>query len=436
MKFRSALAVVSLVLSLFTSADHKSINCKACWQPSAEPIAINDAFGVNVHFIDPDPGEIKMIADAGFRWIRTDFKWELTETERGTYDFTSYERLLAALDAHHLRALFILDYGNPLYTQGKSVRTAEAREAFARWAVAAAKHFSGRGIVWELFNEPNVSMFWPPRPNVDEYTALASVVAKAFQRAAPNERLIGPATSGVEFKFLEACFQAGLLTQWSAVSVHPYRQQNPETVASEYALLRETIERYRVSKDRDSEGLAGADRAPQIFSGEWGYSSVWRGMNEQKQAEMLAREFLTNIANGIPLSIWYDWRDDGPDPNEAEHHFGLVRYRSAKNAEPLQPKPAYLAAKTLIDHLHGFTFRERLIVGSDDDYVLALANGDERRYVAWTTSQNPHRVTIPHITGVFNVTRLTGETGGTLAPNTGTLSIDLTTSPLYFSPAR
>ena len=25
------------------------------------------------------------------------------------------------------------------------------------------------------------------------------------------------------------------------------------------------------------------------------------------------------------LSIWYDWRDDGDDPKEAEHRFGIVR---------------------------------------------------------------------------------------------------------------
>src|SRR5437764_3214190 len=102
MKFRSTLAVVSLVLSLFTSTDHRSINCKGCWQPPAEPVAISEAFGVNVHFIDPDPGEVKMIADAGFRFVRTDFIWELTERERGKYDFTSYERLMNALESYHL----------------------------------------------------------------------------------------------------------------------------------------------------------------------------------------------------------------------------------------------------------------------------------------------------------------------------------------------
>ena len=48
-------------------------------------------------------------------------------------------------------------------------------------------------------------------------------------------------------------------------------------------------------------------------------------MSEEKQGALFAREMLTNVANEIPISIWYDWRDDGSDPNEAEHHFGLVR---------------------------------------------------------------------------------------------------------------
>lgn len=436
MKFRSTLAVAALALSLFISADHKSITCLGCWQPLTEPIAISEAFGVNVHFIDPDPAEIKMIADAGFRWVRTDFKWELTELERGKYDFTRYEPLVSELGKQNLRALFILDYGNPLYTPGMSVRTPEAREAFARWAVAAAKHFSGRGIIWEVFNEPNHPIFWPPKPNVDEYTALAAGVAKAFRRDAPNELLIGPATAGIEFNFLESCFAAGLLERWSAVSIHPYRQTNPETVASEYSTLRETIDRYRTPTSRDSRPVVGGRGTLGVISGEWGYSSAWPGMNEKKQAEMLARQFLTNIANGIPLSIWYDWQDDGSDMTEAEHHFGLVRYRSGRSTEPFEAKPAYLAAKTLIANLTGFLFQERLIVGSDDDYVLVFSQGSERRYVAWTTSSNPHRVMIPRVSGLFNVTRLTGESSDTLVPNRGTLSIELTTSPVYLIPAR
>src|SRR5882762_3484114 len=71
--------------------------------------AIPQGLGVNIHFTDPQPGEVKMIADAGFRWVRMDFRWDATERERGRYDFTDYDRLMKALDQYQIRAIFILD---------------------------------------------------------------------------------------------------------------------------------------------------------------------------------------------------------------------------------------------------------------------------------------------------------------------------------------
>src|ERR1043166_6185602 len=111
MKMRFVLAAVSLVLSLAISADNRSIECHGCWESSPDAATVEESLGVNVHFIDPQPGEVKMIAEAGFRWIRTDFIWEVTEREQGRYDFSAYDRLLKQLDDFHIRALFILDYG-------------------------------------------------------------------------------------------------------------------------------------------------------------------------------------------------------------------------------------------------------------------------------------------------------------------------------------
>ena len=183
-----------------------------------------------------------MLAAAGFRWVRMDFIWKLTETAPGKYDFAPYERLMAAVEPYNIRVLFILDYTNPLYDNGDSPRTEEGRQAFARWAAAAAKHFQGRGIMWEMYNEPN-HVFWRPEPNVADYVKLALAVGKAIREAAPGETMIGPAT-GIDFPFLEACFKAGLLEYWSAVSVHPYRQTDPETVAEDYCRLRQLIATY------------------------------------------------------------------------------------------------------------------------------------------------------------------------------------------------
>ena len=384
---------------------------------------VPQGLGVNIHFTDPQPGELEMLARAGFRWVRMDFAWEGSEREKGTYDFRAYERLLAALRKHNLRAVLILDYANRHYDRGLSPASEEGRQAMARWAAAAVRHFRGQGVLWEMYNEPNI-FFWKPKPDVEAYAKLALAVGRAIRQAEPGETYIGPATSEIDFRFLEACFHGGLLEYWSAVSVHPYRQKGPETAAADYARLRRLIDQY-----------APQGKKIPILSAEWGYSSAWKDFDETKQAKMLPRQWLVNLANGVPLSIWYDWHDDGTDPKEPEHHFGTVAHAYHAGREPVyDPKPAYLAAEALTTALGGFQFKRRLAAGGADDYVLVFAKGEEIRLAAWTAAGSPRTITIPAGAGRFRVTSHTGQSLPPLSAGAAGLSIALTDAPLYLAP--
>lgn len=383
------------------------------------PPTVGNGLGVNIHFCDPKPGEMAMLRDAGFKWVRMDFHWGGTEREKGRYDFRAYERLLKSLDAHGMRAMLILDYGNPLYDEGLSPHTEAGRQAFARWAAAAAVHFKGRGILWEMWNEPNIH-FWKPKPNPDDYAKLALEVGKALRQAAPGEPYIGPATSEIDLKFLESCFKAGLLEYWSAVSVHPYRQGGPESAAADYKRLREMIARY-----------APPGREIPILAGEWGYSAAWKNSTEAKQGKMLAREFLTNLSDGIPLTIWYDWHDDGTDTKDPEHHFGTVANRYFSGRDPVyDPKPAYLAAKILSTLLSGCKFEKRM-ASDKDDCVLQFSRKDHSVFVAWTTAKEPRTVAIPFGKGRFLAT---DHLGRALPPAEN--EITLTDAPVYYRVAE
>ena len=301
--------------------------------------------GINIHFIRGHEPDLDLIAAAGIKFVRQDFFWTSTERRKGEYDWSEYDDLLAQLDRRGLRAYFIFDYSHPLYepevtatnpiTGQPEDRTtaspqhAESVQAFANWAAAAAKHFHGRGVIWEIWNEPNIS-FWKPKPDAGQYAALALATCRAVGAADPEATIVAPATSGLPQDFLESVFQSGLLEYLDAVSVHPYRPPSvpPETAASEFQRLRMLIEKYAPAEKKNMP----------ILSGEWGYSSNTKGVSLEQQANFIARQQLSDLLCGVPVSIWYDWKNDGEDAGNAEHNFGTV-------GPDLNPSPPILPSK-------------------------------------------------------------------------------------------
>jgi hypothetical protein len=391
---------------------------------------VPEAVGVNIHFVDPQPGEMKMLVASGVRWVRMDFKWSEIEIVKGQYDFSGWDRLVAVLEPHKIRAIFILDYRNKFYDNSQSPHTDEGIQAFARWTAAGAAHFKGRGILWEMYNEPNGSA-WVPfvRGSTAPYIKLALAASKAIEQAAPGETIIGPALASVDRGWLEFCFKGGLLDYWSGVSVHPYRGTAPEAASGDFQALSTLIAHYSKGKT-----------IPIIIS-ECGYSTnaqgqasavAWGGQTEETQGKFLARQWLSSLASGIPLTIWYDWRDDGPDPNNYEHHMGIVRYPYDGAHDPVYtPKPAYYAAQTLTTVLNGYRFNKRLNVGTSDDYALVFSGGDAVRFVVWTTAPAPHPVAIPARPGRFLVTGHTGEKLPPLTAGKDGLKVLATDAPQY-----
>ena len=343
-------------------------------------LAIPDGFGVNIHFRG-EPEDLEMIRDGGFRFIRMDLSWSGVERQKGAYDFgkIGYDALTEGCTKRGIRILYILDYSNNLYEAERSVRTETGRKAFAAFSEAAAKRYSGKGILWEIWNEPNIEQFWTPQPSADDYCKLVELTAPLLRKADPSGLVVAPATSGIPFDWLEDCFKRGLLKWIDVLSVHPYRSQPPETVIKDYARLRDLIKRY-----------APDNKPIPIISGEWGYSNInWnrKRLSEETQAQYLVREFLINLYQKIPVSIWYDWKNDGTNPDEREHHFGTVMH-------DLKPKAAYLAAKTLSNALAGYSIDGKLDLGDDRDFALKLTRGESRAIAFWTTGDK-HRIKLP-----------------------------------------
>ncbi len=359
---KCVLLLAMLPISSATAQGHPLLQMKP----------VPDGVGVNIHFYEGNANDLFMLEESGLGIIRMDISWAGAEKEAGKYDFSHYDRLVADMEARNIRVLFIIDYGNPLYDDGLAPHTDDGRAAYARFCSALAAHFADKPILWELWNEPNIS-FWKPEPNVADYLAWCKAVVPPIREAAPNACIIGPGTSGFPMEFLEDCFKGGYLQLVDGISVHPYRgsQQGPETARRDYERLAAMITRCAAEQ--------GIGKQFPILSGEWGYTTT--DISRELQGKFLPRQWLSNLSYGIPVSIWYDWHDDGKDPEEREHNFGTVTW-------DYKMKPSYIAMRALISELDGFMPAGLLPGEKDTDFIALFRKGTACKLAIWTTGES------------------------------------------------
>ena len=179
----------------------------ACWAPGADrPTLACRRWGINVHFTSASAATMSALANAS-RVVRMDLRWGWTEPQRGVYDWSRYDEWLKLLAARDLMPYLILDGANPAVNPpspgcpaGCAPADDATRDRWVAWAVAAMRHFAGRGVVWELMNEPNLRS-WTPTPNGTAYAELALALAAAMRAPGSGiaaETLVGPTLAGID----------------------------------------------------------------------------------------------------------------------------------------------------------------------------------------------------------------------------------------------
>jgi hypothetical protein len=178
--------------------------------------------------------------------------------------------------------------------------------------------------------------------------------------------------AGFDDPFLRAMLDGGGGAGADAVGVHPYRQGGGESASDDLVLMRSTL-------------AQAYQTAPPVWDTEWGYSSQWFGGDagghdpggRALQAQRTSRELLSAWALGFPMEIYYDVRDDGVDPTNAEHNFGLVQ-------NDYTDKPAVVAVRTLSQAAKGRAFEGFLPVGFSSLHAMLLVGPADRVVALWS----------------------------------------------------
>lgn len=267
------------------------------------------SWGVNVQTLYRAPALKKV----GAQWVRLSIRWDQIERAgSGRYDWSDTDKALNYYldNGFHVVGALVMEKSNPVYA---ATRDADAiSSAVARWMGAVAQRYKGKGIVWEIGNEPEtfpMGNMWN-HPNI--YTAMAKAAATAIKRADPSAKVAALALAWMDRDFASAAFKAGLLSQGNIdyLSFHGYHRH---TIEAESGLAED------IGWLRSQAALAAGagQRVPEVIDSECGYSIVpfespkskdsWRisVYTEEAQAAYLARHFIEEIYLGVPISIWY-----------------------------------------------------------------------------------------------------------------------------------
>lgn len=312
---------------------------------------------------------LERLRQAGIRYVREDFHWNLVEPTAGAYDWSRYDRLVGATAKHGIRVIAIPN-APPSWATATTVTapvSEPALSAFASFVRRAIERYGSAGsfwrenpgipkvpvTIWDIWNEPWGSWGWKPTlPDGAAYARMFKAVVEHARSADPAARFMAEVETfangySTPTSFIHAMFDAvpDLADYMDIASHHPYPELSPPTQcrrrdpsAGVYEDWKSTMYDFcRVQDIRrilDARGAA----ATKLWITEVGFSTAPQGtrtVTEAEQAQyvhdVFARLRSWRIVDGL---VWYHYKTSEASPTDREDWFGLVHRDGS-------PKPAW-----------------------------------------------------------------------------------------------
>ena len=356
-----ALAACLAVLAALSSGSNGGGEPAAGPSPAFLGLVAEDAFG--------NPGtyrerNLDRLRSTGAGLVRQTFDWARIESAPGRYHLAFYDRYVAALARRHLQLLPIL-FGTPPF---RSSAPADARHGtyppsrpadMGHFGALLARRYgpSGsfwrehRGLprlpvrTWQVWNEPNLPVYWPSGPDAADYVALLRATGRGIRRVDPGAEIVtaGLPNSrlGVPLRdYVGAMYAAGGAGAFDALAVNPYG-------LDAHGVL-DTVRAVRAVASENGDN-------PAVWVTELGWATGGPPsdfkVSETRQAELLEETVLAlaRRRDGLRIRgvVYFNWRDSTPYAGGQDFfglHTGLLRLDG-------QGKPALSSYKKVAKRL-------------------------------------------------------------------------------------
>jgi hypothetical protein len=292
--------------------------------PSTTPAGVGSMFGVNgcawSHLgandkqFDREKGlrRLQAVVDSGAKWDRCDFWWTRIEPEQGTFVWADYDWVIEQYEKAGVQVMPILCYASA-WNKGVAPVTDDERQRYANFVYEVVKRYKGRVKAYEIWNEPNITPFWEPKPHAPDYVKLLAVAYAAAKKADPDVIVVGGVIAGIDYPFIEAMLKEGAAKHMDVFSFHPY-QGDLGSVGPDEGNLAGQIQSHRALLQK--YGFTGpiwiteiGHRTPGTTGNTW--------VSEEKQAEYVLRTYQIARENGVGKVFWFNLQD-------WEEHWGLI----------------------------------------------------------------------------------------------------------------
>lgn len=285
-----------------------------------------------------EPGEGRLMKEAGIESVRIWLAWNAVESERGEYDWRQTDAAVRELAERELTPAPFL-FGTPTWAAKDDDRecdgdecvayppvSSETLEAFARFCAAAVRRYGPDGgfwkehpalperpiEVWQVWNEPNLAVFFRPAVDAGAYANLVRAAGRAIHGEDSDAEVLLAGLSGTRSTdrqvssklFLRQFYGvAGIAESFEGIGLHPYHPQTR-------GVIRQIELIHRI--------VSGRDAAADLWITEIGWASSGKSKSAlvktpRGQARMLRRVFGRLIRRGDEWDLrgvyWYAWRD-------------------------------------------------------------------------------------------------------------------------------
>jgi hypothetical protein len=291
-----------------------------------------------------EPQVTHEITTLGAHWAREDLNWSKVEPQRGVFDWSAFDQMVATAQANGITILPVIGYAPSWTTPSSSADYAAfVAAAVARYGPGTASNLQW----WELWNEPYYAYAWSGQPgDPAAYARDVRAASQAAKEVAPTVKVLMAAEDGDAAAAgggwwttsVQAYFAAVPdLGKWiDGVAVHPYGD-DPALPVKEAGGFRDASGGWsfqRIDSIRASFAAHGVNVPFWITEIGWSTAEMSEATQAHNYEDLIAQ---VSARPWIRAMFTYCMREFNNNPADAEAQFGLEKYGT------WQPKQAFYA---------------------------------------------------------------------------------------------